>query len=103
MTSEILRVVIFVIAISALTAQFVYDLVQSRDKKKDNDNLKTALHQLQSDNDTLKTEVSQIRSGVNELVAKGKITKAEAQAVLNITLESLKADIKAEVKTPQPD
>jgi hypothetical protein len=35
MTSEILRAVIFGIAIVALIAQFVYDLVQSREKKTD--------------------------------------------------------------------
>jgi hypothetical protein len=69
MISEILRAVIFGIAIVALIAQFVYDLVQSREKKRDSENPKTALHRLESDNDKLRTTLNRIEIGLNQLVA----------------------------------
>lgn len=105
MTSELLRVVIFGIAIAALIAQFTYDLIQSREKKRDGDALRTTV-------DRLTTTVDRIENNVKQLVVEGKITKEEAQRVLNIKLgasmtfqENLKMEVtrEPEVKKSQPD
>ena len=65
--------------------------------------LKAGVARLQSDNDTLRTSLRRVESSVNQLVAKGKITKEEAQAVLNVTLEDLKATTTGEVKPTRRD
>jgi nitrogen fixation protein FixH len=71
--------VIFAIAIVALIAQIVYDLVQHREKKRDSKNVKTALHRPESDNDKLRIMLNRIEIGLNQLVAERKITKQELQ------------------------
>lgn len=65
--------------------------------------LKAGVARFQSDNETLRTSLRRVERSVNQLVAEGKITKEEAQAVLNVTLDDLKPTITGEVKPPPRD